>query len=316
MIARLRFILALAMVVSIAPVLTISTYAQDRYEFDTLIFVDTEEVRVHDDGSCSLDDVITQVILDIDTEPKGGFAFEIATEGRWYELRIDGSDLDSGCLFIINTQTMLDDTYIFHVSILTEEDQWAIDLGEMAQDQISGNDDAIAFVINEETLESGEGMALDSDLPEFAEILALLDDDDKRDGGDVKIEHDDGEYLSVLIVLLPGLNVDNIVSSTDTPGASCHGIGQYAPITEGATGSVTNVRGAQDVEGQLTAGTVDQYGHCRLAFAVPLFDADEYLFGIDDDLFVICGRDDLAPTNSGLVAEIRFAPNAAYCQPL
>lgn len=115
-------------------------------------------------------------------------------------------------------------------------------------------------------------------------------------------------YLTVLIVMMN-------TADTDVPGATCQGAGEFAAISAGSVGSATAIGGHQDYEGEITAGTVDQYGHCRMAFAVPFFESASYLFGFDGDSFVECPFDALWSTESGMTAEVRIAPGGRYCQP-
>lgn len=126
---------------------------------------------------------------------------------------------------------------------------------------------------------------------------------------------DDGPTMTVSLLILPGAGPENTVTNTVSPGAECHGIGQYEPLRGGAVASVTNVRGAQDHEGAVSPGTVNEHGQCEMEFTVPAFEADNYMFGIDNDVFVECSRGDVHTTSSGLAVEIRYAPGGRYCQP-
>lgn len=114
--------------------------------------------------------------------------------------------------------------------------------------------------------------------------------------------------------LLTGIVVMMNVANTDAAGSACYGVGDHAMLTEGAEVSVTAIGGHQDRTAWLSDGTVDQYGHCRMAFGIEWFDVDEYQFGFDNGLFVHCNRDAIVEIGDNYTTQVRIAPNGAYCQ--
>lgn len=291
-------------------IVPITVFADDDQILEVAIFIDIEGLVI-DGDECSIDPRMTLIIFDLEAESPGRWVSESVEQG--HPVTLEGGEMDSreGCVYWVELESAVVEEYPLSISILTYDDDWNIDLGSVPHEQLSSGNGTVIFLVDDDAISTGEAEPLESDSPYWMSVADSLKDESTAGS----TEQPGQQYISVLLVLLPGVNEGNIVSNTDVPGAACHGIGQYESIREGATGSVTNVRGAQDFEGEITAGTVDQYGHCRLAFAVPLFEADRYLFGIDDDLFVECDRDALWSTESGIAVELRFAPNGRYCQP-
>lgn len=120
-------------------------------------------------------------------------------------------------------------------------------------------------------------------------------------------QDDPGPIMTGVVVMMG-------VANTETPGESCYGVDDHSMLAEGESVSVTAIGGHQDNTARLSSGTVDQYGHCRMAFGIEWFDVDEYQFGFNDDLFVHCDRDDIVDIETNYTTQVRIAPNGAYCQ--
>lgn len=124
----------------------------------------------------------------------------------------------------------------------------------------------------------------------------------------VRVAEEADSYLSGVAVLMGTAN-------TEAPGEACWGVGDHDMFVEDAVVHVTAIGGAQEREGWLSTGTVDQYGHCRIVFVVPAIIVDKYQFGFDNEFFVHCDLDDIVGMDDGnYTTQVRVAPGGAYCQ--